>query len=209
MPKGSPELTNARKQEIIEACKTLYQEQSFDSVSILKIAEYTSFTRTSIYNYFETKEEIFLAIFRQEYEKWAEELNAFIAQGGERSKDEVADALASSLENRPLMLKLLSMNLYHMEEKSREECLVEFKKAYCDSLNAIDDILKTYCPDMDETARNHFLYTFFPFVYGLYPYTHVTNKQKSAMEKAGIDYVPFSVHDLAYSGIKVLLEHKQ
>ena len=97
MPKGSPELTNARKQEIIEACKTLYQEQSFDSVSILKIAEYTSFTRTSIYNYFETKEEIFLAIFQQEYEKWAEQLNAFIAEDGEKNKSEVAEMIEGTL----------------------------------------------------------------------------------------------------------------
>ena len=188
-------MTNARKQEIIEACKTLYEEQSFDSVSILKIAEYTSFTRTSIYNYFETKEEIFLAIFQQEYEKWADQLNTFIAEGGEKSREEVAQTIASSLEERPLMLKLLSMNLYHMEEKSREECLVEFKIAFGNSFKAVDGILHTYCPDMDEIARQEFLYAFFPFIYGLYPYTNVTEKQSNAMKEAGIDYVYYSVYE--------------
>ena len=68
MPKGSPELTNARKEEIISACKTLYQDMSFKDITILKIAEYTTFSRASIYNYFETKEEIFLAILQKEYE---------------------------------------------------------------------------------------------------------------------------------------------
>ena len=206
MPKGSPELTNARKQEIIEACKTLYQEQSFDSVSILKIAEYTSFTRTSIYNYFETKEEIFLAIFQQEYEKWAEQLNAFIAEGGQKSKSEVAEMIASSLEERPLMLKLLSMNLFHMEEKSREERLVEFKVAFGNSFTAVDGILQTYCPEIDDNARQAFLYAFFPFIYGLYPYTNVTEKQKSAMIEAGIDYAYYSVRDLAYNCLIKLLK---
>ena len=206
MPKGSPELTNARKQEIIEACKTLYEERSFDSVSILKIAEYTSFTRTSIYNYFETKEEIFLAIFQQEYEKWADQLNTFIAEGGEKSREEVAQTIASSLEERPLMLKLLSMNLYHMEEKSREECLVEFKIAFGNSFKAVDGILHTYCPDMDEIARQEFLYAFFPFIYGLYPYTNVTEKQSNAMKEAGIDYVYYSVYELAYNFLNNLLK---
>lgn len=206
MPKGSPELTNARKQEIIEACKTLYEEQSFDSVSILKIAEYTSFTRTSIYNYFETKEEIFLAIFQQEYEKWADQLNTFIAEGGEKSREEVAQTIASSLEERPLMLKLLSMNLYHMEEKSREECLVEFKIAFGNSFKAVDGILHTYCPDMGEIARQEFLYAFFPFIYGLYPYTNVTEKQSNAMKEAGIDYVYYSVYELAYNFLNNLLK---
>lgn len=199
-------MTNARKQEIIEACKTLYEERSFDSVSILKIAEYTSFTRTSIYNYFETKEEIFLAIFQQEYEKWADQLNTFIAEGGEKSREEVAQTIASSLEERPLMLKLLSMNLYHMEEKSREECLVEFKIAFGNSFKAVDGILHTYCPDMDEIARQEFLYAFFPFIYGLYPYTNVTEKQSNAMKEAGIDYVYYSVYELAYNFLNNLLK---
>ena len=62
MPKGSPELTAARKEEIIAACEKLYQTMSFKEITIQEIAKFTSFTRPSIYNYFETKEEIFLAL---------------------------------------------------------------------------------------------------------------------------------------------------
>ena len=56
MPKGSPELTNARKDEIITACAKLYETMSFKEITIKEIAAYTSFTRPSIYNYFQTKE---------------------------------------------------------------------------------------------------------------------------------------------------------
>ena len=34
MPKGSPELTNARREEIISACETLYQTMGFKEVTI-------------------------------------------------------------------------------------------------------------------------------------------------------------------------------
>ena len=68
MPKGSPELTNARKEEIIAACRKLYETMSFKEITLKEIGQQTSFTRTSIYNYFETKEEIFLALFAREYE---------------------------------------------------------------------------------------------------------------------------------------------
>ena len=68
MPKGSPELTSARKEEIISACRKLYETMSFKDITLKEIGQQTSFTRTSIYNYFETKEEIFLALFAQEYE---------------------------------------------------------------------------------------------------------------------------------------------
>ena len=38
MPKGSPERTNARKEEIIAAFKTLYRDMSFKYITIMKIA---------------------------------------------------------------------------------------------------------------------------------------------------------------------------
>ena len=56
MPKGSEELTNARKNEIIDVCASLYETMGFKDITIRYIGEKTSFTRTSIYNYFQTKE---------------------------------------------------------------------------------------------------------------------------------------------------------
>ena len=61
MPRSSEELTHARKEEIINACAALYETMGFRDITIRDIGERTSFTRTSIYNYFQTKEEIFLA----------------------------------------------------------------------------------------------------------------------------------------------------
>ena len=75
MPKGSAELTNARREEILAACRKLYETMSFKDITLKEIGQQTSFTRTSIYNYFETKEEIFLALFQREYEQFARELD--------------------------------------------------------------------------------------------------------------------------------------
>ncbi len=55
MPKGSPELVSARREEIVAACRKLYETMSFKEITIKEIGARTSFTRTSIYNYFETK----------------------------------------------------------------------------------------------------------------------------------------------------------
>lgn len=46
------------------------------------------------------------------------------------SKDTFADKLAHSVEKRKNLLKLISMNMYDMEENSRMEELIEFKKYY-------------------------------------------------------------------------------
>lgn len=205
MPKGSPELTNARKEEIIAACRKLYETMSFKEITLKEIGQQTSFTRTSIYNYFETKEEIFLALFAQEYEYFSRDLDRLCEQNETLTLDELASALAHALERRPLMLKLLSMNMYDMEANSRMERLVAFKTAYGASKDALDRCLKKFVPALDEKGRQTFLYAFLPFVYGLYPYTMVTEKQKQAMREAGISYVYMSTYEMSYDFIRTLL----
>ena len=205
MPKGSPELTNARKEEIIAACRRLYETMSFKDITLREIGQQTSFTRTSIYNYFETKEEIFLALFAQEYEFFTSDLDSLCEQNESMTLDELSSALAHALERRPLMLKLLSMNMFDMEANSRMERLIAFKKAYGASKDAVDRCLKKFVPDLGEQGRQTFLYAFLPFVYGLYPYTMVTEKQKQAMAEAGISYVYMSTYNMAYDFIRTLL----
>ena len=207
MPKGSPELTNARKEEIIAACKALYRELSFKEITIMRIADATTFSRASIYNYFETKEEIFLAILQKEYELWVADLDDIINSNDSMTRDRIAKLLAGSLEKRELLLKLMSMNHYDMEENSRQERLREFKVAYGASLRAVDRLLQKFCTDMGESAREAFIYSFFPFIYGIYPYAVVTEKQKQAMESAGVGYSYHSIFELAYTCAKKLLEN--
>ena len=137
MPKGSVELTNARREEIIAACEMLYQTMSFKEITLKDIAGATSFTRTSIYNYFQTKEEIFLALMQKEYERWVEELDAMANAYTTMSVESFSSMLAHSLEKRNMLLKLLSMNHFDMEENSRPECLLDFKRAYGASIEAV------------------------------------------------------------------------
>ena len=162
MPKGSPELTNARKEEIISACEELYKTMSFKEITIKEIGKATSFTRTSIYNYFQTKEEIFLALLQREYELWVADLNGIMEKNATLSKDGFAHQLALSLEKREQLLKIMSMNHYDMESSSRPERLAEFKVAYGESLRTVMRCLEQYFPDMPVSDKQQFLYTFFP-----------------------------------------------
>lgn len=205
MPKSSAERTNARKEEIISAAESLYQKKGFKDITIQDIARETSFTRTSIYNYFETKEEIFMALLQKEYERWVEELDTVIKTHTEMGRDDVADVLAVSLENRKLLLKLMSMNHFDMEENSRLERLVEFKVSYGASIKAVGRLLQKFCTDMSDGDRQDFIYSFFPFVYGIFPYTRVTEKQKMAMKKADVGFTYMSIYQMAYTCTRKLL----
>ena len=205
MPKGSPELTEARREEIVDACEKLYQTMSFKEITIKEIGNVTSFTRTSIYNYFQTKEEIFLALLKREYELWIASLKATMEQAETMTRDEFADMLAHSLEARAQLLKILSMNHYDMETGSRPEHLAAFKVVYGESMQTVMAGLDKYFPNMTVSGKQDFIYTFFPFMFGIYPYTYVTEKQRTAMEEANVNYVFMSIYEITCNCVKKLL----
>lgn len=204
MAKESLELIAQRKTEIMDACEILYRIKGFREVTIKDISTETSFSRPSIYNYFETKEEIFLALLTREYERWTEKLIK-VSFGGPWNRDEFAQALARTLENQDTMLKIQTMNLYEIEENSREERLMEYKRSFYRAMTAIDDCLSAYRPDMEEAAKLDFRYAFFPFLYGIYAYAHPTKKQLSVMKQVGIPAAQMTIYELAYHCIRQLL----
>ena len=206
MPRASEERTNRRKEEIIEACASLYETMSFKDITMQEISNATSFTRTSIYNYFHTKEEIFLALLQKEYELWIGDLRKMTEEKESMTSDELASELAHSLERRGRLLKILSMNHYDMETNCRMERLVEFKSVYRETLHSVARCLEKFRCQMTPEEIRRFLYAFFPFLFGIYPYTVVTEKQKQAMEAAGVNYAFLSIYDITYSFVKMLLE---
>ena len=205
MRKGTPEEIARKREEIVDACEQLYQTTSFREITLKEISKITSFSRPTIYNYFETKEEIFLALFKREYDRWNEELTAIYEENDRLTKAQLAEKIAQSLAERPQLLKLLSMNNFDMEANSRQEFLTSFKKSYGGSLRRMSRLLTKFCPDMSVSDIQNFIYIFFPFMFGIYPYTEVTEKQRTAMEEAGINYVYQTVYELTYSCLIRLL----
>lgn len=196
----------SRREEIINACEKLYQTMSFKDITLKEIGKETSFSRPSIYNYFQTKEEIFLALLKREYDAWIQELKDVMSANETMSNEKIADVLASSLNRHQQLLKILSMNHYDLEEKSGMDALIDFKGSYGHAIQTISNMLEKYRKDMDEKAREKFIYSFFPFMFGIYPYAVVTQKQKEAMEKAHVNFIYISIYDLVYSMTKQLLE---
>ncbi|MFG6395051.1 MAG: TetR/AcrR family transcriptional regulator [Lachnospiraceae bacterium] len=205
MPKGSPELTSARKNEIMNACGKLYQKKIFKEITLQDISKETSFTRTSIYNYYESKEEIFLGLFEREYNMWTWDIEKLTEEITGISREELALEIAGSLQKRKLLLKLLSVNLYDLEENSRMERLVNFKAAYGNLKKALWKLISKCYPGIKDYEIKDFIRIFLPYLHGIYPYTYATDKQIEAMDRVGIEHEKTTIKDLVYMGlIKIL-----
>ena len=92
-----------------------------------------------------------------------------------------------------------------MEENSRAERLTDFKVAYGASLDAVRACLKKFFPNTDAES---FIFVFFPFLFGVYPYTFATEKQLTAMREAKMDFKMHSIYEIIYSCVMQLLGGK-
>ena len=205
MPKTPKDIVAARPAEIVNACRKLYRKMTFQEITLKEISAETSFSRPSIYNYFHTKEEIFLALLEDEYRLWADDLDAILGSESHTAAS-FAEAIAESVGKRVLLIKILCMNLYEIEENSREERLIEFKKHYGRTIDLIDRSLRKFFPAIAQDKREEFIYELYPFLYGLYPYIYPTAKQRSAMEKAGMKPRESGIEELTEKLVRNILE---
>ena len=205
MVKKTAEQIASRREEIVNACEKLYQTMSFKEITLKEIGEEVPFSRPTIYNSFQTKEEIFLALFEREYDRWNGDLASILEENEKLGKEEIAEKIARSLSERVQLLKLLSMNNYDMERSSRAELLTDFKRSYGRSMELFCMILTKFCPEKSETDIQNIVYIFFPFMFGIYPYAEVTEKQRAAMREAGVGFVYRSVYEITYGCLIRLL----
>lgn len=195
-------LVDERKEEVINACEKLYEKLDFKDINIKLIGEQISVGRTSIYNYFQTKEEIFLALVEREYLKWNEDLYTIFEQNEKLSKEDFINKITDSLLKRKILLKLISMNMFEMEANSRVESITNFKLVFKESIYLIEQCLCKFFNVKDSEAEE-ITFTILPFLVGIYPYTSLTDKMKEAINKAELKYKFYTDKEL----IKMGLEH--
>ena len=196
--KVAKDIVETRPGEIADACRKLYRTMAFQEITLKDISRETSLSRPSIYNYFQTKEEIFLYILEDEYREWGDSLEKMLKENDALDIEGFATELAASL-------RIQCMNLYEIEENSREERLVSFKKEYGRSRDLVSESLRKFFPMLTDEDRDFFIFEFFPFMYGIYPYAYPTAKQMAAMAKAGIMAMDISITGLARRCVSDLL----
>ncbi len=200
----SPEI---REEEILGACEKLYEKKCIKNMTIKDISEETSCSRPSIYNYFNSVEEVFFRLFEREYLFWCADLEKI--EAGTTDACGLPEKLAASLAERKLMLRLIADNiygvLYAMGENSRQERQISFEKAYGKSLSLFDSILKKAFPDRSDPERKKMRDLAFEFLHGIHIYASVTPYQVEVMKIAGVNFEEKSIYERALEGYEIIL----
>ena len=197
-------LVDERKEEIVSACEKLYERFDFKDIIIKLIASLISVGRTSIYNYFQTKEEIFLALLEREYLKWNEDLGNILLQNEKLAKEDLINKITDSLIKRKILLKLISINMFEIETNSRVESITHFKLIFKETVSLLEQCLCKFL-NIKKVEAEEITFTILPFLVGIYPYTSLTDKMKEATHKANLEYKFYTDKELIKMGLEKVL----
>ncbi|MBN1122138.1 MAG: TetR family transcriptional regulator [Anaerolineae bacterium] len=136
-----------REQALIDAAWTLYQESSYESVSVASVAQAAGLAKGTVYLYFSTKEELFLAVLGQHLCEWFESLREKLDRIGECEVDTLADYLGESLKGRWSMLRLFAIVHAILERNVEYDAAYRFKKLILDQLTLTGVAIHHCIPD--------------------------------------------------------------
>jgi len=193
---------DVRREEILNACAEIYKLKSFDEVIFKDIAERTSLSRTTIYSYYKTKEEIFLDLIKREYLFIAKNLSCEFKKFNNLSCEDFCGILADAFMSSDIMLSLFAIQLTRLEAKCSVQQLANFKIEIEFIFDVLQNAVKKFFPNSTNLQRDNFIAEFFIFIQGVYPYTKPSAKQLEAINLASVKHcVILDTREILYDGL--------
>jgi len=149
---------NERKDAIYQAALSLFNDKGYEGVSFNAIAVEAGFTKSNMYRYFSSKEDIFLNIFANLFEDWSADCThklQTLEQNPEVSL--FAETWVASHIPHPQFLDLTTLLFVSLEANGSYEQLLEFKTLSMELLYQLAvEISKVY-PQFDNEKAFRFL----------------------------------------------------
>jgi AcrR family transcriptional regulator len=126
-----------RERAILDAARSLGTERSVREVTLTDIAAAVGMHKSAMLRYFETREQIFLALTAEGWEDWSAALRARLSELTDGDPGTVASVLAQSLVVRPFFCDLLAQAPLNLERNVSLESVYEFKTVVLGEVAAV------------------------------------------------------------------------
>jgi AcrR family transcriptional regulator len=123
----SPEAKRQREQAILRAARSLAAARTVREVTLTDIAAAVGMHKSAMLRYFETREQIFLALAAEGWREWSGAVRARLGALPDAAPEAVAAALADTLAARPLFCDLLAHAPLNLERNVTLDTAYRFK----------------------------------------------------------------------------------
>ena len=201
----SPERKQERMEAIMAAADGLFAERPYHEITMGAIAERLGWSRSNLYKYAATQEEVFLALHTAKNRAWVEELAAELA-GAPMPVPDFARTWAEVTERHASFLRYQEIVIAIIESNVTLERLTAFKRDFAEMLPPVTGVLARQCGVGEETANDLYLRLLYQAP-GLWNHFHATELTREAMRAAGLPEATGSFTQ-AYAGfVEMCVEH--
>lgn len=117
-----------RRQQILDAAAALFADVGYEGFSVALLAARAGIVKGTLYLYFKTREEVFMALYDQSLNRWSESFIAALPSNA--SDEEFCEQLYTSAFSDPLYVPLQARLEKVIEHNVSIDCLVQSKRNF-------------------------------------------------------------------------------
>ncbi len=201
----SEEQKEHRISEIVDATARLYEKHRFEEISFTLIAKEAGFTRSNLYKYFSSKEEIFLAFLIQDTRLWRAELLKTYCGSKIDSVEKFAQVWIKILVKHKRFSDLLSLLPTFLEKNVTEQSLVDFKRNVSSELIVLSELMCEIFPALSPEKAGEFFELQLASIIGLYQITNLSDVQQKVMEYPEFRHMKIDFNSYLQKSVECLL----
>ncbi|WP_055046560.1 TetR/AcrR family transcriptional regulator [Devosia sp. A16] len=167
-----PEEISARRETLLAAAAELFDAEGPLGTGLNAIAARAGFTKSNVYRYFESREEVLLSLFLAEMERLVPALAAAVAATPAGDLDALARNLTEEFISRPRFAHLASILSSTLEANVSEDTIVMVKRTMGGMTAEMAAALRTRLPQASTEDAVWALSMVGALVTGLWPGAH-------------------------------------
>lgn len=164
----TPEQKSERVDAILNAARSLFSKMEYRHISVNGIAKEAGFTRSNVYRYFQTQEDIFLTLYREESLRGAQFLYEKLESSPTTMTNiEIADLMVHCLLRNDDYVRLLLLSS-SLEKNASEEVFVELKLELAREVALLYGAMQRFFPTLTRKECDAFFLCVHALISGLW-----------------------------------------
>jgi AcrR family transcriptional regulator len=182
-----PEHKQQRREAILDAARTLARDRRVQHISLGDVASAAGMAKSNVLRYFETREEIYLQLTLEAFEEWT----ALLAERLTDPPDgplQLADAIAGTLSERPVLCDLFAQMSATLEHNVSPEVVLDFKTAITARTLKAAEVISGAFPAVTVEQAMDLAGATYVVVAGLWPASNPPPEVARLLEEAGLHH---------------------
>jgi len=180
----SDDQVEVRIRSLLDAAAALFRRGPYAEVTLQAIAREAGFTRSNVYRYFTTKEEIFLALYMGDIDAWLADLDSTMP--GPLSREEFTERWLEVTFRQERLLALSHLLAPTLEANVSAEAYRDTKRRFAEVLVRVGVIVARAQPGLDPEDIQRLLTVHQALVAGAWPMCRRTDEQQRILEDMGL-----------------------